>query len=197
MALVPGDTVGPYRILALLGKGGMGEVYSARDERLGRDVAIKILPPSYATDAARLRRFDQEARAAAALNHPNILAVHDIGTYEDAPYIVSEILHGRTLRDILGHGAIVQRSAVEYAIAVATGLAAAHDKGIVHRDIKPENTFVTNDGLVKIVDFGLSSRPSEGPTHRSPSTWLPSSTAWSPAAVLTQAVNTKQRQQST
>jgi serine/threonine protein kinase len=110
--------IGPYTILNPLGKGGMGEVYSARDDRLGRDVAIKILPQTYATDPERLRRFDQEARAAAALNHPNILAVHDTGTHEGRPYIVSELLRGRTLRDLLGDGALVTRKAVEYASAV-------------------------------------------------------------------------------
>jgi serine/threonine protein kinase len=156
MALASGATVGPYRILNPLGSGGMGEVYRARDERLGRDVAIKILPSSYAADADRLRRFDQEARAAAALNHPNILAIHDIGTHDGAPYIVSELLQGQTVRDRLGHGALVTRKAVDSAIAVAMGLAAAHDKGIVHRDIKPENVFVTDDGRVKILDFGLA-----------------------------------------
>ena len=134
----------------------MGEVYAARDERLGRDVAIKIVPSIHADSAERLRRFDQEARAAAALNHPNVLAVYDIGTFEGSPYIVSEILEGRTLRDVLGHGALVTRRAVEYGIAVASGLAAAHEKGIVHRDIKPENVFVTDDGRVKILDFGLA-----------------------------------------
>src|SRR5436190_1817181 len=156
MNLASGARVGPYEVLNLLGSGGMGEVYSARDERLGRDVAIKILPRAYAESADRLRRFDQEARAAAALNHPNILAVHDIGTHEGGPYIVSEILHGQTLRDVLGHGALVQRKAIEYGIAVAMGLAAAHEKAIVHRDIKPENVFVTADGRVKILDFGLA-----------------------------------------
>ena len=156
MPLASGAQIGPYKIRSLLGRGGMGEVYSARDERLARDVALKILPSTYAADPDRLRRFDQEARAAAALDHPNIFAVHDIGTHNGSPYIVSEVLYGQTLRDVLGHGALVTRKAVEYAIAVATGLAAAHERGIVHRDIKPENVFVTDDGRVKILDFGLA-----------------------------------------
>ena len=128
MALTVGARVGPYRVLSLLGKGGMGEVYRAQDDRLGREVAIKVLLPGYALDVDRLRRFDQEARAAAALNHPNILAVYDIGTYDGAPYIVSELLQGRTLRAALDHGALVTRKAVDHAIAIANGLAAAHEK---------------------------------------------------------------------
>src|SRR6187200_2501049 len=131
MTLAAGTRFGPYEIVGAIGAGGMGEVYRARDPRLGRDVAIKVLPAAYSADPDRLRRFELEARAAAALNHPNILAVHDIGTYEGAPYIVSELLNGRTLRETLGHGALVTRTAVEHAIAIATGLAAAHDKGIV------------------------------------------------------------------
>jgi eukaryotic-like serine/threonine-protein kinase len=156
MALNSGAMLGPYRITALLGSGGMGEVYTAHDPRLGRDVAIKVLPAAYSADADRLRRFEQEARAAAALNHPAILAVHDIGTHDGAPYIVSELLQGRTLRDALGHGALVTRTAIEHAVGVANGLAAAHEKAIIHRDIKPENVFVTTDGRVKILDFGLA-----------------------------------------
>ena len=126
MTLAAGAAVGPYKILGLLGKGGMGEVYTARDERLERDVAVKILHSAYAADPDRLRRFDHEARAAAALNHPNILALYDTGTYEGTPYLVSEILHGQTLRDLLGHGALVQRRAVEYGIAVAPCSASAN-----------------------------------------------------------------------
>jgi Tol biopolymer transport system component len=152
----PGSRLGPYEVLRSLGAGAMGEVYRARDPRLGRDVAIKILPSAFSTDPDRLARFEQEARAAAALNHPNILAVFDIGRLDDAPYIVSELLEGSTLRDALSGSPIPVRRAVEYATQIARGLAAAHDKGIVHRDLKPENLFVTADGRVKILDFGLA-----------------------------------------
>jgi eukaryotic-like serine/threonine-protein kinase len=151
-----GRQVGPYRVTELLGAGGMGDVYRAADARLGRDVAIKILPEAFSTDPDLLRRFEQEARAAAALNHPSILAVFDVGTHEGAPYIVSELLEGQTLRDALSGGALPIRDAVDYAIQMATGLAAAHEKGIVHRDVKPENVFVTVDGRVKILDFGVA-----------------------------------------
>src|SRR3989454_254863 len=156
MPLAPGAKLGPYEITAPLGAGGMGEVYRASDPRLRRDVAIKVLPPGLATDPARLRRFEQEALAAASLNHPNILAVYDIGVHDDAPYIVSELLEGGTLREVLASGALSARKALEYAIQIAHGLAAAHEKGIVHRDLKPENIFVTKDGRVKILDFGLA-----------------------------------------
>ena len=134
----------------------MGEVYRAHDARLGRDVAIKVLPEKFSKDADRLRRFEQEARATGALNHPNVLAVYDAGAHEGSPYIVSELLEGQTLREALGGGAIAPRRAIDYAAQVASGLAAAHDKGLVHRDLKPENLFVTRDGRVKILDFGLA-----------------------------------------
>jgi eukaryotic-like serine/threonine-protein kinase len=175
MSLAPGTKLGPYEIQSLLGAGGMGEVYRARDTRLQRDVAIKILPNSLATDRDRLRRFEQEARAVAALNHPNLLTVFDVGATpltEEAtgaratsgaavaaaasPYIVSELLEGATLRERLSAGPLRERKALDYAIQMARGLAAAHDRGIVHRDLKPENLFVTNDGRVKILDFGLA-----------------------------------------
>jgi hypothetical protein len=156
MALAPGTKIGPYEILSPLGAGGMGEVYRARDTRLGRDVAIKVLPASMARDADRLRRFETEARAVAALNHPNILSIHDIGTHDGAPYLVSECLEGKSLRLELGDGPLPLRRTVEYGIAIAQGLAAAHDKGIIHRDLKPENIFITRDGRVKILDFGLA-----------------------------------------
>ena len=134
----------------------MGEVYRARDERLKRDVAVKVLPTSYSQDADRLRRFEQEAQAAGALNHPNITAVYDLGSHEGAPYIVTELLEGETLRARMSGGAIAVRKATDYSIQIAKGLAAAHEKGIVHRDLKPENLFLTNDGRVKILDFGLA-----------------------------------------
>lgn len=156
MALTPGTKLGPYEILAPLGAGGMGEVYRARDSRLGRDVALKILPESFARDEDRLRRFEQEARAVAALNHPNILAIHDIGEAGGAPFIVSELLDGSTLRTELEHGPLPLRKASDYAAQIAQGLAAAHDKSIVHRDLKPENIFLTKEGRVKILDFGLA-----------------------------------------
>src|SRR5271155_598127 len=154
--LSPGSKLGPYDIQAAIGAGGMGEVYSARDARLSRDVAIKILPASFSADADRLQRFAQESRAAAALNHPNILSIYDIGEDRGAPYVVSELLEGETLRDRLRSGALSSRKAIEYAQQIARGLAAAHEKGIVHRDLKPENLFITNEGHAKILDFGLA-----------------------------------------
>ena len=134
----------------------MGEVYRARDPKLGRDVAIKVLPASLSENADRLNRFEQEAQAAGALNHPNILVIHHIGLYNGSPYIVSELLEGETLRDRLASGAVPQRKATDYALQIAKGPAAAHEKGIVHRDIKPDNIFITDDGRVKILDFGLA-----------------------------------------
>ena len=155
MTLSPGTRLGPYEVLAPLGSGAMGEVYRARDTRLEREVAVKVLPASFSADPDRLRRFDQEARAASALNHPNILAIYDVGTHDGAPYVVSELLEGGTLRERLG-SPLPARKAVDYGIQIAQGLAAAHEKGIVHRDLKPENLFVTKDGRVKILDFGLA-----------------------------------------
>ena len=156
MALAPGTKIGPYEILSPLGAGGMGEVYRARDTRLGRDVAIKVLPAAFARDAERLRRFETEARAVAALNHPNILSIHDIGTHEGSPFLVSECLEGHSLRQELNGGSLPLRREVQYGTQIAQGLAAAHDKGIIHRDLKPENIFVTQDSRVKILDFGLA-----------------------------------------
>jgi len=145
-----------YRIISKLGAGGMGEVYRAHDERLGRDVAIKVLPAEFTKDADRLRRFEQEARATSALNHPNILTIYDLGTHDGAPYIVSELLDGEELRAQLNEEPLAVRRALGYAQQVASGLAAAHEKGVTHRDLKPENLFVTTDGRVKILDFGLA-----------------------------------------
>jgi len=161
MALTPGTKLGPYEIQSPVGAGGMGEVYRARDARLNRDVAIKILPASFSRDPERLQRFAQESRAAAALNHPNILSIFDIGTAEigeakGAPYVVSELLEGETLRDRLRTGPLNSRKALDFAKQIASGLAAAHEKGIVHRDLKPENLFITDDGRAKILDFGLA-----------------------------------------
>ncbi len=158
MTILAGSRLGPYEILAPIGAGGMGEVWRARDPRLGRDVAIKVLPASFSADADRLRRFEQEARAAGILNHPNITAVFDIGESEEsgAPYVVQELLEGETLRQALAGGKLSPRRAIDYAVQIAHGLAAAHEKGIVHRDLKPENVFVTNDGRLKILDFGLA-----------------------------------------
>jgi WD40 repeat protein len=156
MTLSAGTKLGPYEILAPLGAGGMGEVYRAKDPRLGREVAIKVLPASFSQDADRLHRFEQEARAAGVLNHPNITAVYDIGSANSAPYIVTELLEGETLRERLSMGPLPVRKAMDYAVQIAKGLAAAHEKGIVHRDLKPENLFLTKDGRVKILDFGLA-----------------------------------------
>jgi serine/threonine protein kinase len=156
MTLASGLSLGPYEIQAPLGAGGMGEVYRARDTRLGREVAVKILPESFSRDPDRLHRFEQETRAVAALNHPNILAIYDVGQYQSTPFLVSELLEGEGLRQALERGSLPQRKAIEYGVQIAQGLAAAHEKGIVHRDLKPENLFVTKDGRVKILDFGLA-----------------------------------------
>ena len=156
MTLGSGTKLGPYEIVALIGAGGMGEVYRARDARLGREVAIKVLSESFTRDPERLRRFEQEARAVAALNHPNILGLYDIGSQNGSPYLVSELLEGDSLREMLRGGPASSRKAGDYAVQIASGLAAAHEKGIVHRDLKPENLFITKDGRAKILDFGLA-----------------------------------------
>lgn len=156
MTLAAGSKLGRYEIRSSLGAGGMGEVYRARDTQLGRDVAVKVLPSTYSVDKDRLSRFEQEACAASALNHPNILIVHDIGAHDGAPYIVSELLEGDTLRKRIGGTPLAQRRAIDYGLQIALGLAAAHEKGIVHRDLKPDNIFITNDSRVKILDFGLA-----------------------------------------
>jgi serine/threonine protein kinase len=174
MTLTAGTRLGPYEVLSPLGAGGMGEVYRAHDARLGRDVAIKILPEGFAADADRLRRFEQEARAAAALNHPNILHILDVGTDGPTSYVVAELLEGQTLREKLAAGALPLSKAIDTARQIALGLAAAHAKGITHRDIKPENVFVLADGHIKILDFGLAKLREEasgsGPTRLHQST---------------------------
>ena len=154
--LIAGTKLGPYEIVAPLGSGSMGEVYRARDPRLGREVAIKVVPESFASDPNRLRRFEQEARAVGALNHPNILSVHDTGIQNGTHYIVTELLDGATLREKLSTGPLPPRRATEYAMQIAQGLAAAHETGFVHRDLKPENLFITKARRVKILDFGLA-----------------------------------------
>src|SRR5450759_4482605 len=176
MTISPGSRLGPYEVLSPIGAGGMGEVYRARDSRLLREVAIKVLPASFSNDSDRLRRFEQEAKAAGLLNHPNITAVYDIGSYDGAPYVVQELLEGETLRAALSGGKLSPRKAIDYALQMAHGLAVAHDKGIVHRDLKPENLFVTKDGRLKILDFGLAklTRPEAG---GAPLTEIPTETA--------------------
>jgi len=156
MSLTAGTILGQYEIRSPLGAGGMGEVYRAHDTRLDRDVAIKVLPEYLTSDPERLRRFEQEARATAALNHPNILAVHQMATEGGVSYLVEELLDGETLRERLRRGPIPLRKAIDHSVQIAHGLAAAHDRGVVHRDLKPENLFVTKEGRVKILDFGLA-----------------------------------------
>lgn len=174
MQLTPGTRLGPYEIVAPIGAGGMGEVYKARDTRLQRQVAIKVVPASIAGDAAALARFEREAQSVAALSHPNILALHDIGREPgaegDITFAVMELLDGKTLREVLGNGALPARKAIDYGRQIADGLAAAHDRGIVHRDLKPENIFITAAGRVKLLDFGLALV--ESPTPSSADTVL-------------------------
>jgi Tol biopolymer transport system component len=156
MTLAAGTTLGRYQIKSLLGMGGMGEVYRAYDPKIGRDAAIKVLPSNFSEDKERLARFEQEAHAAGALNHPNVLAIYDVDTHDGNAYVVSELLEGQTLRELLSGVPLPARKAIDYASQSARGLAAAHEKGIIHRDVKPENLFVTNDGRVKILDFGIA-----------------------------------------
>ncbi|PYX51789.1 MAG: hypothetical protein DMG79_02165 [Acidobacteria bacterium] len=165
MSLAPGTRLSQYEILSSLGAGSMGEVYRARDSRLEREVAIKVLPELVSADPDRLHRFEVEAKAAAALNHPNILAVYQMGTYAGVPYLVSELLEGKTLSESIRRGPLPVRKSIEYGVQIAHGLAAAHEKGIVHRDLKPDNLFVTKDGRIKILDFGLAKvlQPKESP----------------------------------
>ncbi len=165
MPLSAGTRLGPYEILSPIGAGGMGEVYRARDTRLQREVAIKVLPERVADSARALARFEREARVVAALSHPNILAIHDVGREGATAFAVMELLEGATLRDEVRGGPLPPRQATAYAAQSAEGLAAAHDKGVVHRDLKPENLFVTRDGRLKILDFGLAR---EGPDAFAP-----------------------------
>jgi eukaryotic-like serine/threonine-protein kinase len=182
VTLSPGSRLGPYEIISPLGAGGMGEVYRAKDTRLGREVAVKVLPASFSSDPDRMRRFEQEARAAGVLNHPNVTAVYDIGTVDGSPYVVTELLEGETLRSRLAGGALAPRRAIDYALQIAHGLAAAHEKGIVHRDLKPENLFVTKDGRVKILDFGLAKLTQR--EEAGPHTNLPTETAGTEPGVV-------------
>jgi serine/threonine protein kinase/Tol biopolymer transport system component len=167
MSLQAGTKLGRYEIRSKIGEGGMGEVYLARDTQLGRDVAVKVLPAQFSQDVERLHRFEQEACAASALNHPNILSIYDVGTHDGSPYVVSELLQGQTLRQRISGVALPQRRTIELALQFAHGLAAAHEKGIVHRDLKPDNVFITNDGRLKILDFGLAKLTGAGDTQLS------------------------------
>ena len=162
MSLAPGTRVGPYEVLGPLGAGGMGEVFRAHDTRLAREVAVKVLPARLSKDKDALARFEREAKAVAALSHPNILSIFDFGRHDGTAYAVTELLEGETLRERLKAGALPARKAAELAIQIAHGLAAAHGKGIVHRDLKPENVFVSRDGRVKILDFGLAQQLDAG-----------------------------------
>jgi serine/threonine-protein kinase len=199
MPLPPGTRIGPYEITGWIGAGGMGEVHRARDPRLGRDVAIKMIAEDYAADLGRVHRFEQEARAAGQITHPNILAVYDAGISEGRPFIVSELLEGQSLRDRLRSGAVPLRKTIDYARQIAEGLAAAHDKSIVHRDLKPDNIFITNDGRIKILDFGLAklTMPDGGETRSvlsdetEPGTILGTAGYMSPEQVRGEAVDAR------
>ena len=162
MTLSAATRLGPYEVVELLGAGGMGAVYRARDPRLGRDVAVKVLPEEVAADPDRLRRFEQEARAVAALNHPHIVTVHDVGTHEGTAYVVTELLEGENLREVLTRRKPTQKQVLTWGVQTAQGLAAAHQKGIVHRDLKPETLFLTTDGRIKVLDFGLAKLAGRG-----------------------------------
>ena len=201
MALTPGMKLGPYEIQSPLGAGGMGEVHRARDTRLAREVAIKVLPEAFARDADRLQRFEHEARVLSTVNHPNILAIHDVGCQDGLHYLVSELLEGQTLRERMSAGPLSQRRVTEYAVEMARGLAAAHEKGIVHRDLKPDNLFIPPDGRVKILDFGLAkqaigegglsgqSATMTGPTPTQPGTVMGTVGYMSPEQVRGQTVD--------
>src|SRR5271170_6083057 len=181
MPLLPGTQLGSYEIETLLGVGGMGEVYRARDARLGRTVAIKILPPAFSADSDRLQRFEREARSASALNHPNIVTIYELGQDGSTHYIAMELIEGKTLRELLVAGLLPIRKVIEIAAQVAEGLAKAHEAGIAHRDLKPENLMVSHDGLVKILDFGVAKLVSPG---REPPDMLSTSAGLTPSGLV-------------
>jgi len=183
MNIAPGSRLGSYEVVGPLGAGGMGEVYRARDSRLGREVAIKVLPADVSEDAGRMRRFEKEARAASALNHPNIVTVHEIGREGSTDFLVMELVLGRTLRDLLLAGPLPVKKLLAFAAQIADGLSRAHEAGIVHRDLKPENLMVTKDGLIKILDFGLAKRTDAG-TGSDEASHLPTETATSPGMIV-------------
>ena len=182
MTLATGSLLGPYEMLAPLGAGGMGEVWRARDTRLGREVAVKVLPADVASDPSRLKRFEKEARAASALNHPNIVTIYDIGSADSVSYIAMEKVDGKTLREVLFSGPLAMKRLLQIAPQIADGLARAHEAGIVHRDLKPENVMVTKDGLVKILDFGLAKLTQTDSSDEG--SHPPTETGTSPGAVL-------------
>ncbi|HJW14868.1 MAG TPA: serine/threonine-protein kinase, partial [Thermoanaerobaculia bacterium] len=183
MTLAAGTRLGPYQVVGPLGAGGMGEVYRARDERLSRSVALKVLPGEISADRSRLERFEKEARAASSLNHPNIVTIYDIGSSESVAYIAMELVEGRTLRELLVSGPIALRRLLSLSAQVADGLAKAHSAGIVHRDLKPENVMVTKEGLVKILDFGLAKLTSKS-SGSGEGSQLPTMTGTSPGVVV-------------
>ena len=189
MALAPGIRLGPYEVLSILGAGGMGQVYRARDTRLGRDVALKLMADAGVQDGPLLTRFEQEARLAGSLNHPNVVVVFDVGRHEGAPYLVTELLQGETLRQRLEKGPIALDQALDWAAQVARGLAAAHAQGVIHRDVKPENIFITRGGHVKLLDFGIA-KLTEAPRGSSPKQLLDSTAGGSEMTVEGQVFGT-------
>src|SRR6266498_2041841 len=182
MALAPGSRLGPYEVVSPLGAGGMGEVWKARDTRLGREVAVKVLPAEVASDPSRLKRFEKEARAASALNHPNIVTVYDIGASGSVSYIAMELVPGKTLRELLFSGSLPVKRLLQVAAQIADGLARAHGGGIGHRDLKPDHGMVTKDGLVKSRDFGLAKLTQKDSSGEG--SHLPTETGTSPGVVL-------------
>jgi serine/threonine protein kinase len=187
MTISAGNRFGPYEVVAPLGSGGMGEVWRARDARLGREVAVKVLPEEVSSDAGRLKRFETEARAASALNHPNIVTIYDIGSAESVSWIAMERVEGKTLRELLFTGAMPTKRLLSIAAQVADGLATAHQAGIVHRDLKPENVMVTKEGRVKILDFGLAKLTGIEKGSGGNASRLPTETGTSPGVVLPSA----------